>query len=137
MMATTSGCCCATSSRVISSSVVVDERRLAGQCLVQRVEGGGARGESFAVARELEARVDADAPDVGEVVDVEAREVARLLRRAERAEGRSAISACSLEKRVRCAKRGPSGRNARPTMRKARLGSRRCRKRIAGSTVSA
>ncbi len=36
-----------------------------------------------------------------------------------------------------CSKRGPSGRNARPTMRNARLGSRRCRKRIAGSTVSA
>ena len=66
----------------------VDERGLAGQRLVQRIEGRRARGEPLAVARELEARVDAEAPDVGEVVDVQAGEVARLLGRAQRAEGR-------------------------------------------------
>src|SRR5204862_162211 len=67
---------------------LVDERRLGLERLVQRVERRHARGEPLAVARELEARVDAFAPDVGEIVDVEAREVARLLSRAERAERR-------------------------------------------------
>ena len=53
---------------------------------MQRFERRGACGESLAIARELEAWVDADAPNVGEVVDVQAREVTSLLRRAEGAE---------------------------------------------------
>ena len=49
----------------------------------------------------------------------------------------SSSAACSpVGGGLRCSKRGPSGRNARPTMRNARLGSRRCRNRTAGSTVS-
>ncbi len=66
----------------------VDQRGLGRECLVQRIERRRARREALAVTRELEVRVDADAPDVGEVVDVEAREVARLLGGAEIAERR-------------------------------------------------
>ena len=36
----------------------------------------------------------------------------------------------------KAAKRGPSGKNARPAMRTERLGSRPCRKRTAASTVA-
>jgi hypothetical protein len=67
---------------------LVHQRRLVVQRFVQGLESRGAGGEPLAVAGELEARVDAFAPGVGEVVDVEAGEVARLLGRAERAEGR-------------------------------------------------
>ena len=54
---------------------------------MQRIERRGARGEAFAVTGELEARIDAFAPDVGEIVDEEAREITGLLGGAERAEG--------------------------------------------------
>ena len=54
---------------------------------MQGIEAGGAGGQPLAVARELEARIDADAPDIGEVIHVEAGEVAGLLGRAEGAEG--------------------------------------------------
>ena len=64
----------------------VDERRLAVERRGERLEGRRARGQLLAVARELEVRIDAMAPNVGEVVDIEAREIARLVRRAEAAE---------------------------------------------------
>src|SRR5690606_33371324 len=53
-----------------------------------------ARGEPLRVTRELEARIDADAPDVREIVDIEAREIARLFGRAERAESRGELVVC-------------------------------------------
>ena len=64
----------------------VHERRLAVERRSERLEGRRARGQLLAVARELEVRIDALSPDVGEVVDVEAREITRLVRRAEAAE---------------------------------------------------
>src|SRR6185295_16155673 len=66
----------------------VDERRLALERFVQRIERRRARGEPFGVTCELEARVDAGTPNVREIVDIEARQVAGLLGRAERAERR-------------------------------------------------
>ena len=53
---------------------------------MQRFERGGACGESLAIAHELEAWVDAEPPNIGEVVDVQAREITSLLRRAQGAE---------------------------------------------------
>src|SRR4030095_934414 len=68
---------------------VVDECRLvAFERRAQRLERGRARGGALPLARELETRVDACAPDVREIVDVEAREVTRLLGGAERSERR-------------------------------------------------
>jgi hypothetical protein len=64
----------------------VDQRRFAGERLVQRVEAGGAGGELLGVARELEPRVDAVADRVGDVVDVEAGEVLRPIEVVERLE---------------------------------------------------
>ena len=84
---------------------------------------GRARRELLAVARQLEARIDAVADDVGEVVDEQAGEVARAVgrRRARRTPTPSGSSP-SPASASSAAKRGPSGRNARPTMRSARLG---------------
>ena len=65
---------------------VVDERGLARERLGQRIERGRARGQLLAVARELEVPGDAIADHVGEVVDIEAREVARAVRGPEPAE---------------------------------------------------
>ena len=64
----------------------VDQCGLARQCLVQRIERGCARCEALAVARQLEARIDAVAPHVGEIVDVQACEIPRLLGGTQRAE---------------------------------------------------
>ena len=92
-----------------------------------------ARGEPLAVARQLEARVDA---------------VADRRRRGRRRRGwrgawrdrstpsspnaQASGSSPSPRSASSAAKRGPSGRNARPTMRSARLGSRPCRNRTTG-----
>jgi hypothetical protein len=46
---------------------------------VQRIEGCGTGRELFAIPREFETRIDAVAPDVGEIVDVQAGEITRLL----------------------------------------------------------
>ena len=64
----------------------VDERRLAVERRRERLERRCAGRELLAVARELEVRVDAEPPDVGEIVDEQAREIARLIGRAEAAE---------------------------------------------------
>ena len=86
----------------------VDERGFAGQRLVQRIECRRACSELLAVARELEARIDAEPPHVGEVVDVQAREITRLLRRAERAErGMDLLVERLLEARALRQKRAP------------------------------
>jgi hypothetical protein len=53
---------------------------------VQRIERGGTGRQLLAVSRELEARIDALPPDVGEVIDEEACQIARLLGGAECAE---------------------------------------------------
>src|SRR5688572_3948531 len=65
---------------------LVDQSRLAKQRCLERLERRRARGEALAVASELELRIDPIAPRVGQVVDVEAREVACLVGRAEGAE---------------------------------------------------
>jgi hypothetical protein len=54
---------------------------------VKWVEGSRARGEALGITGELEARVDADAPDIGEVIHVQARQVTCLFGGAQRAEG--------------------------------------------------
>ena len=51
-------------------------------------ERRGACGQSFAIARELKTGVDSDSPNVGEVVDVQARKVTSLLRRTQCAKRR-------------------------------------------------
>ena len=65
----------------------VDEGRRPVEGRAQAVEAGGARGERLAVARQLEARVDAVPHDVGEIVDVEAGQVLRAIDEPQRAEG--------------------------------------------------
>src|SRR5262245_18840142 len=54
--------------------------------LRERLERGLARGEAFGVTHELETLVDRVAQDVGDVVQVERREVPRAVGKAERAE---------------------------------------------------
>jgi hypothetical protein len=54
---------------------------------VQRVEGGLAAGQRLGVTHELEALIDRVAQHVGQVVQVERAEVARLVLHAQRAEG--------------------------------------------------
>jgi hypothetical protein len=63
-----------------------DERRFAVERRGERLERRRTGRQLLAVARELELRIDADPPYVGQIVDVQAREVARLIRRAEGAE---------------------------------------------------
>jgi hypothetical protein len=79
----------------------------------------GALAASFAVPRELEARVDALANHVSEVVDEEAREVPRAVGGAQRAEGpggRVALRAEGFEARALGEKRA-----ARDAQREARV----------------
>jgi len=113
----------------------VDQARRALERVAQRREAGRARGELLPVARELEVGVDAIAQDVGEIVDVEAREVLRLVRGAEAAERpRERILVARVG--AIAPNRGPSGSSSRPAMRSARPGSRPWRKRTTASTVS-
>src|SRR6185312_489814 len=60
--------------------------RLVRQCLFQRVERRCARCESLAVPSQLEAGIDTNSPDIREIIDIQARQVTRLLRRTQRTE---------------------------------------------------
>ena len=122
---------------VSSSSMLVDQRRRALERGAQRIERRRARRELLAVARQLEARVDAVADHVGEIVDVEAREVLGAIGDAERAERprqRIVVVARRARRRAR-AKRGPSGSSSRPTMRSASAGIAALEEAHDGSTV--
>ena len=100
---------------------LVDECRLGVERGGQRLERRRARGQFLAVACELELRIDALAPDVGEVVDIQAREVARLVGRAQAAE-RPSERVVAAGRRERC-EPGPFGQElaADDAQRKARI----------------
>ena len=53
----------------------------------QTLDGCRTRGQPFAIARQLETRIDADAPHIGKIIHKKTGEIARLLGGAQRAEG--------------------------------------------------
>jgi hypothetical protein len=103
------------------------------QRLRQRLEAGLALRQRFGIAHELEARIDRLAQHVGDVVEVKRGEVAGAVGHAQRAEGPGQRIAALLDRHTAssAAKRGPSGRKARPAMRCASDGSRPWRKATA------
>ena len=64
----------------------IDQRGLALERALQRIERGRAGREPLAVARQLEVRRDAVADHVGDVIDIQAREVLRAIGHAEATE---------------------------------------------------
>ena len=123
-MPTTSGRCRATSSRVSSSSVSSTSVGSPSSAVAQRIERRRARGEPLAVARELEARVDAVAPR---------RRRGRRRRGSRGSAPDPSCRACRTPRERLVARRAaPRRRDARsaalragtsrPTMRSARLG---------------
>src|SRR3954452_22317208 len=65
----------------------INEGRIASKRVMQEIECGGTGGQPLAVAGQLKSRVNANSPHISEVVDVQARQITRLLRRAQGAEG--------------------------------------------------
>ena len=106
---------------------------------MQLIERRLARRQRFCVAHELEARIDGIANDIGEVIQIQRRNVLGAIlqsQRAERPVERIAVAAFAVDIVIERREARPSGKKRREAMRWARLGSRPCRNRMTGAMVA-